>query len=165
MATLADIPAEKRWEIAARSASAIPLLYGMIFRKALGDRYDKMELQIWVEGAKGVKNLAKSLGMPSKNAREISETFEIVGTILFGPEFRIEMIEESRDRTVGKVVECPVLNRAREMGLDPEVVNLTACRTYGRWAVESLNPEYTRRLNKSMCGGDEFCEMIVERRR
>jgi len=35
MVSIEDIPAEKRWEIAAKSASAMPLIYDMHFRKSL----------------------------------------------------------------------------------------------------------------------------------
>jgi hypothetical protein len=43
MISIEDIPAEKRWEIAAKSASAMPLIYDMIFRKVLGEKYDEIE--------------------------------------------------------------------------------------------------------------------------
>lgn len=46
MVSIEDIPLEKRWEIAARSASAMPLMYDMVFRKAIGRKYDEIERQI-----------------------------------------------------------------------------------------------------------------------
>ncbi len=165
MVSIEDIPAEKRWEIAAKSASAMPLVYDMHFREILGDKYDEIEKLIWTEGGKEVKNLAMALGLPSKNAIEVSEAFRIIGTILFGPEFRFDVVEETKDRVVGKVLECPMLNRAREMGLDPETVALKACMTFDNSAVENLNPKYTHRLNANMCIGSRYCEMIIERNR
>ncbi len=84
--------------------------------------------------------------------------------ILFGPEFKFELVEETRDRVIGRVIACPTLNRAREMGLDPEIVNLKACMTLDKSAVENLNPKYTHRLNANMCSGSRYCEMIIERK-
>ena len=47
MVRIEDIPAETRWEIAAKSASALPLFYEKYFRKVLGDRYDDIERSLW----------------------------------------------------------------------------------------------------------------------
>ena len=135
----------------------------MHFRKVLGEKYDEIERSIWTEGGKEVKNLVTALGLPSDNAIEINEAFGVIGTILFGPEFKFGIVEETKDRVVGKVIECPILNRAREMGLDPETVALKACMTFDKSSVENLNPEYTHRLNANMCSGSRYCEMIIER--
>ncbi len=86
------------------------------------------------------------------------------GTTLYGPEFRFEMLEETKDRAVGRVFGCPMLNRAREMGLDPEIVALKACMTFSKSAVENINPGYTHKLNANMCSGDRYCDMVIERR-
>jgi len=76
MVSIEDIPAEKRWEIAAKSASAMPLIYDMHFRKVLGEKYDEIERHIWTEGGKEVKTLVTALGLPSDNAIEINEAFK-----------------------------------------------------------------------------------------
>ncbi|MCG7848817.1 MAG: hypothetical protein MIO93_06510, partial [ANME-2 cluster archaeon] len=120
---------------------------------------------IYIEVGKEFKNLASALGLPVGNAREVSQTFGIIGTILNGPEMKTETTEEGDDRTVGKVIQCPLLNRAVEMGLDPKIVALTACQVYSKSAVENLNPEFTQQSNKRMCSGDPYCEMVIERRK
>jgi hypothetical protein len=51
------------------------------------------------------------------------------------------------------------------MGLDPKIVALTGCQTYHKSAIENLNPGFTHQFNKSMCGGDAYCEMVIERRK
>ena len=165
MVSIEDIPAEQRWEIAARAASAIPFAYDIAFREAIGEKYDEIEQFIFVEAGKEIKNLASALGLPTGNAREINETFEVIGTILNGPEFKAETTEEGDDRTVGRTTQCPMLNSAVEMGLDPQIVALTACQTYHKSAVENLNPGFTHHFNKRMCGGDPYCEMVIERRK
>ena len=165
MVSIEDIPAEQRWEIAARAASAIPFAYDIAFREAIGEKYDEIERPIYIEAGKEFKNLASALGLPTGNAREIYETFWIIGTILNGPEFKAETTEEGDDRTVGKTTQCPMLNRAVEMGLDPQIVLLSGCQTYHESAVENLNPRFTHQFNKRMCGGDPYCEMVIERRK
>ena len=165
MVSIEDIPAEQRWEIAARAASAIPLAYDIAFREAIGEKYDEIERPIYIEAGKEIKNLASALGLPTGNAREINETSGIIATILNGPELKVETTEEGDDRTVGTVTQCPILNRAVEMGLDPKIVALTACQTYHKSAVENLNPGFNLQVNKSMCSGDPYCEMVIERRK
>ena len=165
MVSIEDIPAEQRWEIAARAASAIPLAYDIAFREAIGEKYDEIERPIYIEAGKEFRNLASALGLPTGNARDIYETFWIIGTILNGPEFKGETTEEGDDRTVGKTTQCPILNRVVEMGLDPKIVALSGCQTYHKSAIENLNPGFTMQVNKSMCGGDPYCEMVIERRK
>ena len=165
MVRIENIPAEQRWEIAARAASAIPFAYDIAFREAIGEKYDEMERPIIVEAGKEIKNLASALGLPTGNAREISETRGIIMTILYGPEFKTETTEEGDDRTVGKITQCPILNRAVEMGLDPQIVALTACQTFCKSAIENLNPGFTQQFNKKMCSGDPYCETVIERRK
>ena len=165
MVSIEDIPAEQRWEIAAKAASAIPFAYDIAFREAIGEKYDEIERPIYIEAGKEFRNLASALGLPTGNAREIYETFWIIGTILYGPEFKGETTEEGGDRTVGKTTQCSILNRAVEMGLDPKIVALTGCQTYHESIVENLNPGFTLQVNKSMCGGDPYCEMVIERRK
>jgi hypothetical protein len=165
MVNIEDIPSEQRWEIAARAASAIPFAYDIAFREAIGEKYDEIERPIYIEAGKEFRNLASALGLPTGNAREIYETFGIIMTILLGPEVKTETTEEGDDRTVGKVTQCPTLNRAVEMGFDPQIVALTACQTYNKSAIENLNPGFTQHFNKRMCGGDPYCETVIERRK
>jgi hypothetical protein len=163
MVDIEDIPPKMRWEIAAKSASAIPVAYDLFFRKALGERYDEIEMPIWTEAGREVGRLATALWLPADDAAGIIETMTITSKILFGPEFRGEVTEAADDRAVGRITGCPVLNRAVEMAMKPERV-LHACDVYVKSAVENLNPRYSQRFEKRMCAGDPFCESVVELR-
>ena len=166
MVRVEDIPVEERWKIAAKSASIIPLLYDRYFREVLGEKYDEIERPIWIEAGKEMKDLAMALGLPSGNARQIGETMGVLSTISFGPENRLGPVVETEHGAMGKCTECGVRNSAIQMGLDPKIVALPACRTMMRSVVESLNPEYTLRQDtKNMCSGDAYCEIAIERRR
>jgi hypothetical protein len=159
-----NIPAEVRWEIAAKSATALPVVYDMIFRRALGPKYDEIELPIWIEGGKEVKKIADALHLPVKNAKEISDAYGIVSKILFGPELQWKKMAEGDFKVVGRVTGCPLLNRALEMGVYPGVL-LNACQAYSRSAVENMNPRYTHRHTRRMCTGDPYCEATIELRK
>ena len=166
MVNIEDISYEERWKIAAKSASVVPLLYDRFFRKALGEKYDEIERPIWIEAGKEMKILAMALGLPSGNARQIGEALGVLSTISFGPESNFEPARETERGVMGKVTGCAILNSATEMGLDPKIVALPACRTMIRSAVENLNPDYTiRHDSKNMCSGDGYCEIAIERRR
>ena len=166
MVSLEDIPFKERWKIASKSASFVPLMYDSHFRKVLGEKYDEIERPIWIEAGKEIKNLAMSLGLPSGNARQIGETLGIINSISYGPESRYETLEETKHGVIGKMTGCAILNSAMQMGLDPKIVALPACRTLIRSAVESLNPDYTILPGTmNMCSGDNYCELVIERRR
>jgi hypothetical protein len=161
MAKIEQIPSHLRWEIAAKSATALPVLYDIIFRKALGGRYDATMLPIWVEGGREVKMIADALGLPKENAKDIGETYGLIAKILFGPEMKSSVSKRRADRAAMKGTRCPLLNRALEMGMDPALL-LNACQAFNRSAVENLNPKYTVRSAKSMCTGDRYCENVIE---
>ena len=161
MVKIEDIPAELRWEIAAKSATTLPIVYDMIFRKALGAKYDAIELPIWVEGGKEVKKIAQALGLPKENAKDISDTYGIISKIIFGPELNSKMIERKADRAISRGTGCPFLNRAVEMGMNPALL-INACQAYNRSAIENLNQKYTIKSTKQMCKGDLYCENIIE---
>ncbi|KAF5417495.1 MAG: hypothetical protein C5S49_03305 [Candidatus Methanogaster sp.] len=162
MVSIEDIPAEVRWEIAAKAASATPLAYDMVFREVLGDRYDEIERPIYIEAGKEMKSLAAALGLPTDNARDLGDAQGVLTTILYGPEFEFGTVEGTEDRAVVKVTGCAVLNRALEMGLDPTVVCLAACQTLCKSTIENLNPKYTQRFTSNMCADDPYCEGVIE---
>jgi hypothetical protein len=70
-----DIPAEMKWEIAAKSATAMPWVYGMALRGLIDEkRFHEIDQQIWKEGGREAKRLADKLNLPSRNAKEVNST-------------------------------------------------------------------------------------------
>jgi hypothetical protein len=101
------------------------------------------------------------LRFPAGNAIEVDNTWGIISSILYGPEFKWDVIEESEDRAVDRIKSCPFLNRANEMGTDPKDC-FGPCQAYGKSTIENLNPKYTQRFESGMCLGAPYCESIVE---
>jgi len=162
MVNAKDIPAEMKWEIAAKSATAMPWIYGMAFRGLIDEkRFNEIDQQIWKEGGREVKRLADKLNLPSGNAKEVNSTWGIVSNILYGPEFEEDIIEENANRVVTRITGCPFLNRAKEMRIDPKD-GFGPCQAYGKSTVETLNPKYSQRFVGGMCLGALYCENIIE---
>ena len=161
MVILKDIPAEMRWAIAAKSATTMIWAYSIAFQEVVGKRFYEISQQIWKEGGKESKGLADMLNLPAKNAKEVNNTWGIVSGILYGPEFKEDIIEENDNRVVTKITSCPFLNRAKEMGIDPKD-GFGSCQAYSKSIVENLNPNYTQRFESGMCLGDSYCENVVE---
>jgi len=162
MVDISDIPAEMKWAIAAKSATALPWAYGIAFQDIIGkERFYEITRQIWIEGGKEAKSIADMLGMPTGNAREVDNTWGIISEILDGPEIKWEVVEEGDDRVVTRITGCPFLNRAREMGVDPRD-SFGSCQAYCRSMVENLNLKYTQRFKSGMCLGSPYCESVVE---
>jgi len=158
-----DISAEMRWELATRSATARSVIYDLVFRKAVGEKYEEIELPIWQEGGKDLKRVANTLGLTARTAAELGKTYSLVSSILFGPEFKAEIAKLKDDQVSLKITDCPMLNRAGELGMYPGLL-LSACQAYSRSAIENLNPQYTFRPAKQMCRGDENCEILISKK-
>jgi hypothetical protein len=162
MVDLKDIPAEMRWAIAAKSATAMHWAYGTAFQEVIGKKeFNEITRQIWIEGGRESKGLADMLRLPVGNAIEVDNTWGMISIILYGLEFKWDVIEESEDRVVDRIKSCPFLNRAKEMGTDPKDC-FGPCQAYSKSAVENLNPKYTQRYESGICLGAPYCESIVE---
>ena len=159
---ISDIPAEIRWAIATKSATALPWAYGIAFQEVIGkERFYEITRQIWTEGGKEAKGIADMLRLPTGNAREVDNTWGIIGEILDGPEIKWDVVEEEDNRVVTRITGCPFLNRAREMGIDPKDT-FKSCQAYCRSMVENLNLKYTHRFESGMCLGSPYCKSVVE---
>jgi hypothetical protein len=85
------------------------LNYSVQFSIILYNLYEKWELVTFLLHAfTTITGIAAiTLGLRSENAIEVNEAFGVIGTILFGSEFKFEIVEETKNRVVGKVIECP----------------------------------------------------------
>ena len=163
-----DIPAEVRWEIASKSASAMPFVQEKIYKAVLGEKYKEMEpmleaanFELRIESGKEISNMAKELGLPSKTAKDVDNTQSIASKILLGPELEYKTVKSSSDHAQTRITSCPVLNRALEMEVDTEFL-FDHCVAQNKSTVENLNSKYTQRITKAMCMGDPYCETFTE---
>jgi hypothetical protein len=160
MATKLPIPEDVRWQAAARMASLIPVLYRMAFREVVGERYDRIEQQVWVSLALEVQTLAARYRLPAGTAQDLASTLGIITTVFFGPETTFEQAGFEGDRAVVMVKRCPFLLRGSEFGAEPGAV-FNRCLAFSIAAVEALNPDYTLRFVRGTCQGDRNCEMKI----
>lgn len=166
MVEVREIPAEIRWKVATRVATAIPVAYGIELRKLLKERYriDHQDVirSIWAREGAYQGELAKELQFPAGSAREVAESFLALSAMVFGPELDGgEIRDGDGDSAVVTLSNCPLLMRAREQGGKKSEVS-TCCVAYSTATVESLNPAYRLRYGKGMCAGDGICELWIE---
>lgn len=154
---------EQKWQAVTRFATALPVLYDIMFRERVGEEYDALEQQVWVHLAAVAQDFAAGLGLPSGDAGEIMETLGAILLAFFGPEFRMEDIPIDQGRAVLMIKRCPFVIRGAELGAGPENL-LPRCLAFSIATVESLNPAFTLRFVRSMCMGDRTCELKVMRR-
>jgi hypothetical protein len=157
---LDSIPDRMKWQIASKLASTLPLFYDLAFRKEIGERYDEIERDIWIEIGRQARALAVSYQLPVGNAEQIADTLQVVSTVFFGPEFRGEKLVVNRDRTTVMKTRCPFLLRELEI-CQPTDLFFQKCMAFSISAVESINPDYTLRFVRSMCTGDKTCEAKI----
>lgn len=163
-----DIPAEVRWEIAAKSANTMPFAQERIYKAVFGEKYKEIEpmleaadFELRIESGKQISNMAKELGLPSKTAVDVDNTQSIASKIPLGPELEYETTKSSSDQVQTRITSCPVLNRARKMEVDSEFL-FDHCVAQNKSTIENLNPKYTQRITKAMCMGDPYYETCTE---
>jgi hypothetical protein len=162
MTDLSSIPDDVKWRIAAEFSAQLPALYDTAFRATVGDRYDEMEQEIWMEVAKTAFTIAKNLSLPTGTAKDLAETMRIVMVILFGPGFKSEALEVSKDGAVIIVRRCPILTEGYDTGTDG-TRTFRKCMAFVLTGIPLLNKEFSGRFVRTMCTGDRQCEIKVQK--
>jgi hypothetical protein len=162
MVRITDIPAEVRWEIAARAANSQSVACDMLVRQLIGDKIDEIWNMIMTEAGRQSKAMAESLRLPASNALEIDSTLGIISSIIMGPEFRWETLDAGETHVIGRIDGCPMLNAHRNLGQDKPTGTASHCQAFCSSSVQSLNPQYTMRYTKRMCTGDDHCEYAIQ---
>ena len=160
MAGLNDIPGEVRWRIAAEFSARLPALYDAAFRPVAGVQFNEIEQEIWMELARTSLAIARDLSLPTTTAQELADTMRIVMVILFGPGFKTEMLEVSKDGAVILIRRCPILSESAGAGEDGERT-FHRCMAFMLTGIPILNQNYTARFVRTMCTGDRQCEIKI----
>lgn len=163
MAAENGIPDAAKWLIASRLASRLPVMYDIAFRNKVGEEYDQIEQDIWVETGKEAKSVADAFKLPVKTAPDLADTYRTISKIFFSPDYNTEHIRVEGDKSVVRVSKCPFIFREMEMRGYTEPL-FSKCMAFSIAAVEALNPEYSLRFVRSMCMGDKACEMKIVRK-
>ncbi|MCQ8893033.1 MAG: hypothetical protein NQU46_00120 [Methanolinea sp.] len=160
MARRDPLSPEQKWQAATRLVTALPVLYDITFRDAVGEDYDRLEQQIWAHLATEARDLARSNNLPVRDAGEIMETLGVILLTFFGPEIRTEEVRIDAEKAVLMVKKCPFTFRESAMRAETEKL-LGRCLAFCIATVEALNPEFTLRFVRCMCTGDRACEFKV----
>ena len=160
MADLNSIPDDTKWRIAAEFSATLPALYDHAFRETVGERYDETEQGVWMEAAKIIFDIAKSLSLPTGTAQDLAETMRIVMVILFGPEFKSEALEVSKDGSVIIIRRCPLIAAGYDAGTNGERT-FGKCMAFTLTGIPVLNKDFSARFVRTMCAGDRQCEIKV----
>jgi hypothetical protein len=161
MTGLSSIPDEVKWRIAAEFSAQLPALYDRAFREAVGDNYDEMEQEIWMEVAKIAFAIAKNLALPVGTAKDLAETIRIIMVILFGPGFKSETLEISKDGAVIIVKRCPLLSGGYDIGSDGDRT-FRKCMAFTLTSLPLLNKNFSGRFVRTICTGDRQCEIKIQ---
>jgi len=157
-----QIPAETRWAIATKGLTGaltaqLQALYGLAGK----EKYPEIMRQIWSQIGQASAELVKSLGLTGNSAQSAAEAGAAICICAMGPEYAIEEIVASADKTCMKITKCPFWNRMQEFGLSADL--LSACDlAFWDSFIKTLNPEVTMKHGRQMHLGDPYCEWIFE---
>jgi hypothetical protein len=160
MPDLKSIPDDVKWRIAADYAACLPALYDLAFRKVLGNKFDEIEREIWIELSRRAITITRDLALPVKNAHDLAESMRTVLTIIFGPEYTSETIDVSSDGSVIIIRRCPFMETGYEIGANGEHT-FPRCMAFTLTAVPGLKKDYSARYVRSMCTRDRQCEIKI----
>jgi hypothetical protein len=160
MAGLGSIPDDVKWRIAAEFSAQLPARYDRAFRNIVGKQYDEIEQEVWMEVAGTAFMIAKNLSLPVDTAQELAETMRTVMVILFGPGFKSETLEISKEGSVILVKRCPLIAASYDTGTDGDRT-FGKCMAFTLSGIPRLNKDFSARFVRTMCSGDRQCEIKV----
>ncbi|MHC1728237.1 MAG: L-2-amino-thiazoline-4-carboxylic acid hydrolase [Syntrophobacteraceae bacterium] len=157
-----QIPFETKWAMAAKGLTGALYAHLNALYDSVGkEKYVEIVRQIWSKIGQGCAEEVQFLGITGDSAKSIAEAGLMMCTCAMGPEYKMEVIEASEDRTAIKILECPWKNRMNEFGIPHDL--LSACDVaFWDHFVKGLNPNVTMRHGKQMHRGDPYCEWIFE---
>lgn len=160
MPDLKSVPDDMKWRVAADLAAHLPALYESAYRDVVGEKYDEIEQEIWMELSRLALNIVRGLSLPTNNASEIAESIRLVMMIWFGPDFKSETFDVSNDGAVVLIKRCPFLDISHKLGAGgPGAFN--KCMALILASVPQLNNTYSARFVRTMCTGDRQCEIKI----
>jgi hypothetical protein len=162
MPDLRSIPDEVKWKLSAQCAARLPAMYELVFLPAVGEKYDELEQAIWVELSKFAFEIARSLQLPLKNAKDLAQSMSTIRSILFGTDYKDEAMDVGEDGSVVIVKHCPFVAEATGIGTSPDRA-FKRCLAFTLSMQKSLNPGFKARYVRAMCMGDRHCEIKVDK--
>jgi hypothetical protein len=160
MPDLKSIPDDTKWQLAAKLAALLPALYESAYRGVVGEKYDEIEQEIWMGLSHMVSTIVRDLALPARTACEIAESIRIVLTIWFGPDYKSETLEVSKDGTVFLIRRCPFLDTSHAF-VGEGSGTFQKCMALILTTVPLLNKNYSARFVRTMCTGDRQCEIKI----
>lgn len=162
--TVNQIPLETKWALATQGLTGALSVHLSALYDVLGkERYAVLVREIWGQLGQGCAEGVKAMGLSTETAKLLGEAGATFCMCAMGPEYKLEQLASSDDRTVMKVVQCPWHNRMKECGIQHDV--LSDCdAAFWQEFVLALNPEVVMRHGKQMHRGDAYCEWIFEKR-
>jgi hypothetical protein len=160
MPDLKSIPDDTKWQLAAKLAALLPTLYESAYRDVVGEKYDEIEQEIWMGLSRIVSTIVRDLSLPSRTASDIAESIRIVLTIWFGPDYKSETLEVSKDGTVVLIRRCPFLDTSHTF-VGEGSGTFQKCMALILTTVPQLNKNYAARFVRTMCTGDRQCEIKI----
>ncbi|MCG8639953.1 MAG: L-2-amino-thiazoline-4-carboxylic acid hydrolase [Desulfobacterales bacterium] len=159
-----QIPSATKWAMATKGLTgALAAHLNAIYEIVGKDKYAEIIRHIWGQIGEGSAAEVKLSDMPVGNAKSVGEAGVTTCICAMGPEYKIEQVETTKDKTVMKITECPWQNRMKELGISHDL--LSACDiAFWRHFTRNLNPNVTMRHGKQMHRGDPYCEWIFETR-
>ena len=161
MPDLKSIPDEVKWRLAAQLAALLPALYDRAYRGVVGEKYDEIEQEIWMDLSRMAFDIVRDLSLPTSNAGELADSLRTVMGILFGPDYKSETLEISKEGAVVLVKRCPFPDSGLEHGAG-DLATFHKCMVLTLTTVPLLNKEYSARFVRTMCTGDRQCEIKIE---
>lgn len=161
MPDLKSIPDEMKWRLAAKLAALLPVLYERAYRDVVGEKYDEIEQEIWMELSRMALDIVRDLLLPRGNATEIAGSLRIVMAILFGPDYKSETLEITKGSAVILIKRCPLADSTYDSG-EGDTRTFHRCMALILTTVPSLNKDYSARFVRTLCTGDRQCEVKIE---
>ena len=167
---------EKSWAITAKTLLRFLVNRGSkIFAPTLGkgegiispvlgaEKWTEIIMKIYSDSARKMFPLVKErFNIKVEGAIGAAKLVIVAATLLMGPEWEYERVEESKERTVIRTTKCAWWEGYKELAVDHTLrtCDKGGCHTWVVGGLNAINPKLTFKLTKALPRGDPYCEYI-----
>lgn len=163
---LEKIPAETKWAITSSVlASALVVRGEKVIAPVLGKlKWLEINNEVFGEGGKIMFPMVKEdLNISLEDAVGTAKLAMLSLTLLMGPEFTAELLEENKERAVVRTTKCPFWDKYQENEINPELIPCEiGHQAFCGEGLKIISPKAKFTLTKARPRGDPYCEGVYE---
>jgi hypothetical protein len=132
------------------------------------EKWIEINVKIFGDGSEFLFPMFKDMfNISVEDAIGAAKLADVVATLELGPDNSMEFaefVEESPERVVERRYKCTWMERYKDFKVPHAFIpcDKGGCQAWSEEGLKAINPKINYKMNKSLAGGDPYCELVYE---